>query len=718
MLAINIIMNLAKIMLIFNGLNVSLNNVDATISPSSLAMSSSSSSSTTKDHKEEIMDEEQPNKLGQSVAVDVIDVLNIRHERSKQRRHSTLTEKEQQLHLPQPKQQLHLTRTLYENNPGNKELHLQHKVDEQKAVDGTNIDGDDDDNEHQQIPLMAETELNEFSQKFHSSISNEESAAGPNEHSKKLVADGHVDVNDIDVVNNVTEHLNNVNDAIVTKDSSSSSNSGTSNIHSLFEATAATHHLTPSAPFPTTTLKTVTHKIRKLHKKKIVESLRQLNIDKFNTNGGHLTKNHHRSLLEAEQLQQQAQWQDTNKISHKADESQQQQQEHLKQTTTVASIDANSRHQMAKEEEEEYNDEADMITNDIDTNESVNDSDLPDIMDKDDAGDGDDNDDDDKEDDNDNDDNLSDVFYQNDENVSNVNDDEDDNDDVDELYVTTHPTLLDDKFDKQFKNFSSEFIKDIDNNVDLEDNETENENLLTSWHEIKDLKFKPLNLSSNSLNNLLNNSTEDALNSTSTTEFPYDFPFSSEDHSFEPLLSASTSQGGIQFEHQQSQFYEKEEINFNDSFDLTQDDASASKDLIMDEAVMEDGDADSGHANGFPLSSLDESDSETDTETEGISDVAADDETNHFLEGVVDAANSEEIYDWDEISRSNRRDLMHGRDVVTKFLQIVETQHSLGSNCEAGTSLNLGEGVVDRYAQDRFRIEAEVAVNRANMLTR
>jgi len=36
----------------------------------------------------------------------------------------------------------------------------------------------------------------------------------------------------------------------------------------------------------------------------------------------------------------------------------------------------------------------------------------------------------------------------------------------------------------------------------------------------------------------------------------------------------------------------------------------------------------------------------------------------------------------------------------------------------AGTSLNLGEGVVDRYAQDRFRVEAEVAVNRANMLTR
>lgn len=72
----------------------------------------------------------------------------------------------------------------------------------------------------------------------------------------------------------------------------------------------------------------------------------------------------------------------------------------------------------------------------------------------------------------------------------------------------------------------------------------------------------------------------------------------------------------------------------------------------------------------------------------------------------------------DETSRNNRKNLMRGRDVVTRFLQIVESQHMLGNNCTAGTALNLGEGVVDRYAQDRFRVEAEVAVNRANMLTR
>lgn len=77
-----------------------------------------------------------------------------------------------------------------------------------------------------------------------------------------------------------------------------------------------------------------------------------------------------------------------------------------------------------------------------------------------------------------------------------------------------------------------------------------------------------------------------------------------------------------------------------------------------------------------------------------------------------------DIDDFDEISRNNRLNLQKGRDVVTKFLQIVESQHLLGANCTAGTALNLGEGVVDRYAQDRFRVEAEVAVNRANMLTR
>lgn len=57
-------------------------------------------------------------------------------------------------------------------------------------------------------------------------------------------------------------------------------------------------------------------------------------------------------------------------------------------------------------------------------------------------------------------------------------------------------------------------------------------------------------------------------------------------------------------------------------------------------------------------------------------------------------------------------------DIVTRFLNIVESSHLLGENCTAGTEFHLGEGVVDRYAQERFRLQAEFAVNRANMLTR
>ncbi|KAI5645061.1 7 transmembrane sweet-taste receptor of 3 GCPR domain-containing protein [Phthorimaea operculella] len=70
-----------------------------------------------------------------------------------------------------------------------------------------------------------------------------------------------------------------------------------------------------------------------------------------------------------------------------------------------------------------------------------------------------------------------------------------------------------------------------------------------------------------------------------------------------------------------------------------------------------------------------------------------------------------------DINVTDTKQSVH-EDVVTKFLRLIETQHLLGENCTAGTALNLGEGVVDRYAQERFRIEADVAVNRANMLTR
>lgn len=82
--------------------------------------------------------------------------------------------------------------------------------------------------------------------------------------------------------------------------------------------------------------------------------------------------------------------------------------------------------------------------------------------------------------------------------------------------------------------------------------------------------------------------------------------------------------------------------------------------------------------------------------------------------------NDDDTMKWDDPSRggSKQSGLRGGYDTLSRFLQTVEQQHLLGANCTAGTSLNLGEGVVDRYAQERFRIEAEIAVNRANMLTR
>nr|XP_036669179.1 uncharacterized protein LOC108008207 [Drosophila suzukii] len=100
-------------------------------------------------------------------------------------------------------------------------------------------------------------------------------------------------------------------------------------------------------------------------------------------------------------------------------------------------------------------------------------------------------------------------------------------------------------------------------------------------------------------------------------------------------------------------------------------------------------------------------------------DVQIDDKTKQLVIGDVEG-----VEEADENMESSQitADVINARDskidLVSKFLQYIEQQHLMGSNCVAGTSLNLGEGVVDRYAQDRFRVEAEVAVNRANMLTR
>jgi len=48
--------------------------------------------------------------------------------------------------------------------------------------------------------------------------------------------------------------------------------------------------------------------------------------------------------------------------------------------------------------------------------------------------------------------------------------------------------------------------------------------------------------------------------------------------------------------------------------------------------------------------------------------------------------------------------LQHHREKANSLLRIVESQQHLGDNCTAGTDLNMGEGVVDRYAQVRRRL--------------
>lgn len=108
------------------------------------------------------------------------------------------------------------------------------------------------------------------------------------------------------------------------------------------------------------------------------------------------------------------------------------------------------------------------------------------------------------------------------------------------------------------------------------------------------------------------------------------------------------------------------------------------------------------------------------TETLGIDALEDISESTRDLEDVVmDYTSFEEPVNASSSDQSTRRRPQAAQvDIVTRFLRIIENQHILGENCTAGTDLNLGEGVVDQYAQERFRLEAEFAVNRANMLTR
>lgn len=147
-------------------------------------------------------------------------------------------------------------------------------------------------------------------------------------------------------------------------------------------------------------------------------------------------------------------------------------------------------------------------------------------------------------------------------------------------------------------------------------------------------------------------------------------------------------------------------------------DKNTEKPLLFDEKAFSDSGGDY-ESESMPSGLYSENNEQANTEDDSqIGNFESNDENNEFsnvnrrLDEYVD------LEGLDETSRNNRLNLMRGRDLLTTFLRIVETQHLLGSNCTAGTALNLGEGVVDRYAHDRFRVEAEIAVNRANMLTR
>ncbi|KAJ8302765.1 hypothetical protein KUTeg_019161 [Tegillarca granosa] len=58
------------------------------------------------------------------------------------------------------------------------------------------------------------------------------------------------------------------------------------------------------------------------------------------------------------------------------------------------------------------------------------------------------------------------------------------------------------------------------------------------------------------------------------------------------------------------------------------------------------------------------------------------------------------------------------RDIVAEFLDQVEKHEQHKENCTPGTKFNLGEGVIQQYGINKFKRQALVAVNRANLLTR
>ncbi len=96
------------------------------------------------------------------------------------------------------------------------------------------------------------------------------------------------------------------------------------------------------------------------------------------------------------------------------------------------------------------------------------------------------------------------------------------------------------------------------------------------------------------------------------------------------------------------------------------------------------------------------------------------DDNNIFeSSGEVDSEIGHRIRAEDEIEdEEQEREQQAARDVVDKFLSIVEQYEQNKDNCTPGTEFNLGEGVVAQYGVFAYKAQAMVAVNRANFLTR
>jgi len=57
-------------------------------------------------------------------------------------------------------------------------------------------------------------------------------------------------------------------------------------------------------------------------------------------------------------------------------------------------------------------------------------------------------------------------------------------------------------------------------------------------------------------------------------------------------------------------------------------------------------------------------------------------------------------------------------DTIAYFLETIEKYASKKSDCTPGTEFNLGKGVIQQYGINKFKRQALLGVNRANLLTR